>query len=235
MMDKLIVNNITINNLKPTKNTFKNKNNKFSAKGYIGNNKVKIYEVFDQNQGRLMEFISKNKELSKYFPKLITYNEKFIVEEWIKGKTLKELRYDHKKIFSYSNEVKNIINLMWSLKYDKIVFDYLKYIHIRINKTYNSNLDNLPIRINHNDLSLDNIIDSAQGLKIIDNEYLGCNTGWILNIKNSFIKEDYIYQDFISTETLNALWDIRKEWSKTSLKNSRNIKELLKNFIKKIL
>ena len=107
MMDKLIVNNITINNLKPTKNTFKNKNNKFSAKGYIGNNKVKIYEVFDQNQGRLMEFIQ-NKELSKYFPKLITYNEKFIVEEWIKGKTLKELRYDHKK-FSYSNEVKILL------------------------------------------------------------------------------------------------------------------------------
>jgi len=234
-MDKLVVNNITINNLKPTKNTFKNKNNKFSAKGHIGNNKVKIYEVFDQNQGSLMEFMSKNKELSKYLPKLITYNEKFIVEEWIEGKTLKELNYDYKKNFSYSNEVKNIINLMWSLKYDKIVFDYLKYIHIRVNKTYNSNLDNLPIRINHNDLSLDNIIVSAQGLKIIDNEYLGCNTGWILNIKNSFLEEDFIYQNFISTKTLNALWDTRKEWRKTSLKNSRNIKQLLKNFIKKIL
>ena len=48
-MDKLLVNNIIISNLKPIKNTFKNKNNKFSAKGYIGNNKVKIYEVFDQN------------------------------------------------------------------------------------------------------------------------------------------------------------------------------------------
>ena len=30
---------------------------------------------------------------------------------------------------------------------------------------------------------------TQDGLKIIDNEFLGCNNGWILNIKNSFIKK----------------------------------------------
>lgn len=235
MMDKLVVNNITINNLKPTKNTFKNKNNKFSAKGHIGNNKVKIYEVFDQNQGSLMEFMSKNKELSKYLPKLITYNEKFIVEEWIEGKTLKELNYDYKKNFSYSNEVKNIINLMWSLKYDKKVFDYIDYIHSRVNKTCRLDLTQLPKRINHNDLSLDNIIVTKEGLKIIDNEFLGYSTGWILNIKNSFLKEDFVYQNFVSTEALNLLWNIRKEWSKKKLSFLKSVKFKFKNLIKKII
>ena len=235
MMDKLVINDLTINNLSPIKKKFKNKNNKFSAKGYIGAKRVKIYEVFDENQGNLMKFISKNKELSQYFPKLITYDKKFIVEEWVNGKTLKELNYSFKKKNPQSDEVKHIINLMWSLKYDNIVFDYLKYIHTRIDKTYNLNLNYLPIRVNHNDLSLDNIIVSSHGLKIIDNEFLGCNNGWILNIKNSFLKEDFIYQNYIPTKTLNVLWNTRREWSKIKLKNSKSKKRIFKNLIKNLI
>ena len=78
-------------------------------------------------------------------------------------------------------------------------------------KKYNLNLDYLPIRVNHNDLSLDNIVETSTGLKIIDNEFLGCNNGWILNIKNSFIKEDTNYQNYISKKTLDELWETRKE------------------------
>ena len=47
-------------------------------------------------------------------------------------------------------------------------------------------------------------------MKIIDNEFLD-NTGWILNIKNSFLKENFNYQNFVSEETLKELWKIRKE------------------------
>ena len=63
------------------------------------------------------------------------------------------------------------------------------------------------------DLSLDNILVSSGGLKIIDNEFLGCSNGWILNYKNSFLTEDLINQDYISDENLNEIWKIRKEWS----------------------
>ena len=93
----------------------------------------------------------------------------------------------------------------------------------------------MPIRINHNDLSLDNILVTSNGLKIIDNEFLGCNNGWILNIKNSFLKEDLKYQNFVSSDTINLLWDIRREWSHLKLKNSKNMREKLHNIIKKIL
>lgn len=140
MIDKLVVNNITIKNLKPIKKSFKNKNNKFSIKGYIGSKCVKIYEVFDINQGPLMNFLSTNKDLSKYFPKVITYDDKFIVEEWLDGKTLKELNFNYKKKNPYTDEIKYVIKLMWSLKYDEVVFDYLKYIHKRINKKFDKSL-----------------------------------------------------------------------------------------------
>lgn len=213
ILDKISVNKIIVEKLTPLREGFKNKNNKFSAKGYYNNLKVKIYEVFDRNQGPLREFISKNKELSSYFPKLISYDQRYIIEEWVDGKTLKDSNSRFKKNISQSEEVKLIINLMWSIKYDIQVFDYIDYIFKRIGKTNNLDLSNLPIRINHNDLSLDNILVTSSGLKIIDNEFLGCNTGWILNIKNSFLKENFNYQNFISEETLKELWKIRKEWS----------------------
>ena len=39
---------------------------------------------------------------------------------------------------------------MWSVKYDKKAFDYINYIHNRVNKKNKFDLSNVPIRINHN-------------------------------------------------------------------------------------
>tara|TARA_B100000989_G_scaffold298980_1_gene291604 strand:+ start:1522 stop:2241 length:720 start_codon:yes stop_codon:yes gene_type:complete len=233
-----IKNNIKINdkeliNLKPLKKNFTNKNNKFSAKGYIQNTKVKIYEVFSENQGELREFVQNHHELSKFFPKLITFNKKYIVEEWVEGKTLRELTAENEANILYSNKLKEIINLMWSVEYDEEVFNYIEYIHHRVKRKNNFDLTNIPKRINHNDLSLDNILITSEGLKIIDNELLGCNTGWILNIKNSFIEADYSYQNFISIDNFNELWNIRKEWSKIVNKNSDKKSNFFKMILKK--
>ena len=229
MISKLNINGVEIIDLKPLK--IKNKNQKFSAKGYLNNKLVKIYEVFDPKQGQLREFVSKNKNLKKYFPKLILYNHNYIVEEWISGPTLKEINKDLNLHTSNSNEVKNIIKIMWSIKYNDEVFDYLNYIYSRVNKTCHLDLSCIPKRINHNDLSLDNIVMSQDGLKIIDNEFLGCNNGWILNIKNSFIKEDFVYQNFLEEDTINELWDTRKEWSKINLSFLKKIKLFFKTLI----
>ena len=232
MMNEIIINNVIINNLKPTKKNFLNKNKKFSAKGYFGDLKVKVYEVFDQNQGDLRAFISSHKILSSYFPKLITYDNKYIVEEWIEGKTLKEINAKNLENIPQSDQIKMIIEKMWSVKYDKNVFDYIDYIHKRVNKKNNFDLSNIPNKINHNDLSLDNILMTSEGLKIIDNEFLGCNSGWILNLRNSFLKENFEYQTFISEDIINKLWDIRKEWSKLIKKDKFRIKTKLHKIFK---
>ena len=213
MKEKIIIKNLTFENLKPIREGFKNKNNKFSAQGNYNDTKVKVYEVFDKNQGALREFVSKHKELAKFFPKLIVYDDKYIVEEWLKGKTLKEEKLNYFRSLEYSREVKKIIKLMWSINYDKKVFDYIDYIHKRLGKTVNFDLSKIPVKLNHNDLSLDNILITSEGLKIIDNEFLGCNTGWILNIKNSFIEDDLLSENFISKKELAELWKIRTEWS----------------------
>ena len=232
MMNEITVNNIKINNLKITKKNFINKNKKFSAKGYFKDIKVKVYEVFDQNQGDLRAFISSHESLSSYFPKLIAHDNKYIVEEWIEGKTLKKINAKNLENIPQSDQIKKIIENMWSIKYDKIVFDYIDYIHRRVNKENNFDLSSIPNKINHNDLSLDNILMTSDGLKIIDNEFLGCNSGWILNVKNSFLKENFEYQNFVSEDILNKLWDVRKEWSKLIKKDQFNIKTRLYKIFK---
>ncbi|MDA8559688.1 hypothetical protein N9K62_02015 [Candidatus Pelagibacter bacterium] len=214
MLSELKIKNNIIKNLKPIRKNFKNKNNKLSAQGYLDTKKVKIYEIFDVKQGNLREFISNHNQLKKYFPKLITFNNKYIVEEWVKGKTLKEVSQYNLNNTPYSNDVNEIISLMWSIKYKDKVFDYFEHIHNRVGKVNNFNLNKIPIRINHNDLSLDNIVISSDGLKIIDNEFLGCSSGWIFNKINSFLKEDLSDKYFISHDLFSKLWEIRKEWSK---------------------
>jgi len=236
-MKNIIINKIKIIKLKPIRKDFISRNKKFSAMGYYNNVKVKVYGVHDKNQGKLRKFVSNHKDLSKYFPKLISFDNKFIVEEWVYGKTLKELNLNHSEFMAKSKELKKIINIMWSTKFNYYVFDYIDHIHKRVKKKNYLDLKNIPIKINHNDLSLDNIILSPKGLKIIDNEFLGCNTGWILNISNSFVKEDFDYQKFLSKKKLNQLWNLRKELSKSIIeKNKKNKKNnQLFEFIKRLL
>ena len=218
MKDKIVINNFTIEKLTPTKKEFKNKNKKFSASGFYNEHKVKIYEVFDKNQGILREFVSNHKELSAYFPKLITFNERFIVEEWLTGNTLMEMKLSFFQKIKYSFILKRIIKLMWSISYDKEVFDYIDHIYKRIGKKCNFDLSKIPIKINHNDLSLDNILVTSDGLKIIDNEFLGNSRGWVLNIKNSFLKDNFKSKKYLSKEQFIELWKIREEWGSNSKK-----------------
>ena len=141
----------------------------------------------------------------------------------VDGKTLKELNLNKSEIMTKSKEIKKIINVMWSTKFNYRTFDYIDYIHKRVNKKNYLDLKNIPIKINHNDLSLDNIVLSSKGLKIIDNEFLGCNNGWFLNIANSFLTEDIDYQKFISKKNFNQLWTLRKERGRLiNEKNKKN-------------
>lgn len=233
-MKDITINKIKISKLKPIKKDFINRNKKLSAMGFYNNIKVKIYGVHDKNQGKLRKFISNHKDLSKYFPRLISFDNRFIVEEWIEGKTLRELNLKKSELKVKSEEVKKIINIMWSIKFNDYVFDYIDHIHKRMKKKNSLDSSNIPIRINHNDLSLDNIILSSRGLVIIDNEFLGCNTGWILNIKNSFIANDIEYHNFISKKTLNQLWTLRREWGKSIIAKNKKNNQFL-GWIKKIL
>ena len=178
---KIIVNDCVIENLLPIKKSLKNKNKKFSAQGFYNGKKVKIYEVFDKNQGALREFVSNHKELSTYFPKLITYDKKFIVEEWLKGNTLTEIRPGFFSMIKYSFVIKKMIKQMWSVEYGQEVFDYIDYIYKRLGKTCNFDLSKIPIRIINTNSNNNTIFKLTVFLYFLDILY------YIVYIKNLLI------------------------------------------------
>ena len=110
-MKSITINKVKIIKLKPLRKNFISRNKKLSAMGYHKNIKVKVYGVHDKNQGKLRKFISNHKTLSTYFPKLISFNDKYIVEEWVDGKTLKELNLNKSELAVKSKEIKKLLIL----------------------------------------------------------------------------------------------------------------------------
>jgi len=204
-------------NLKPlNKNRlFFNKNGTYSAKGFFDNQKIKIYSPPDKRTINLRLFLETT-ECKKYFPRVIYHDEEYIAEEWIDSPNLSECDKQN----SCDDLILEFIFDLQKLNYKDIVFDYLYWIFKRINKSDDKLLREIrnlkiPPKINHNDLNPDNILLTSKGIKIVDNEFLGNNNGWVLNLKNSFLKNDTkFYENYINTKTINELWKIRTLWKK---------------------
>ena len=79
-MKEIKIGRFIIKDLRPIRSNFINVNGNFSAYGFIKKRKVKVYSPNDENQINLRLKIS-NSNLSKYFPKLITFDKNFIVEK----------------------------------------------------------------------------------------------------------------------------------------------------------
>lgn len=235
-MKEIKIGRFIIKDLRPIRSNFINVNGNFSAYGFIKKRKVKVYSPNDENQINLRLKIS-NSNLSKYFPKLITFNKNFIVEEWIDGQTLKDKRISEIKKKMISNRMYLIIKELKKLSFNNIAFDYIGHIYARSGKKRDKlfyKLKKLPIYVNHNDLTLSNIILQKNRLYIIDNEFLGYNNGWILNLKNSFLSErNTFYENKIDKEDIQKLWTIRNNWKKSFrvklIKSAYSIKEKLLN------
>ena len=201
----------SLHNVRPTKERemFENANGNISVFGTYKDNLVKLYQPFDKGQISLRVKID-DSTVGKYFPKVIAYDDKFIIEEYIKS-------------FSFSK------NVDWSEVYTLILklreiqheptFDYLQFIYNRAGKVMPSEYYELDTYVNHNDLGVQNILYSEDGqMKIIDNEHLGCNTGWFLNLFNSNHdlidnqkNTDEFYGDFSKSLARDIFLNIRKK------------------------
>ena len=204
-------------NLKPlSKNkNFINQNGTYTAIGTIDNKKVKIYSPKDKGAIKLRLYLE-NSICSKYFPKIIYHDEEYIADEWIDEPTLTQCNKEYKS----DTLILDFINDLFKIEYDIRVFDYFYHIFERVDKLEDPLIKKLldlkiPNKLNHNDLHPDNILYSSNKIIVVDNEFLGNNNAWIMNLKNSFLRDDEsFYNKFIDTNTVNRLWEIRKLWKK---------------------
>ena len=154
--------------------------------------RVKAYEPFNEEQLKLRLYIDQH-PISKYFPKVIDVKDDLVIEEFI-----------------YANDVvtteavKSFHNELLEVEYNTMTWDYFDYIYNRVGLI--KPVINLPLKVNHNDLTKDNILCVNGQIKIIDNEMLAMNDAWEMNCINSNILTSSFHGQ-------NAIhWKVRKSW-----------------------
>ena len=210
------VGELEITNLHPLGGMFKKGVTKAGRISLSGNltdgRKVKVYESFNSNQIKLRKKLgTKLKKEDVLFPPLLASDGNFIVEEWIKGKTLSEIKPDI--LEKHSGRLINFLEkIHFDSDFNKIAnsykdsFCYLSDYLIRRLKPWRKwiPVEKLLIawneadletektikpRISHPDLSLSNIILAPdEKIYIVDNELIGTGKGWLLDERNSFFR-----------------------------------------------
>lgn len=158
--------------------------------------KVKVYEPFNDAQKELRLYIDKH-EISRYFPKVVGVEDNLIIEEFIVA-TEPVLK---SKVIEFHNQLLNV-------PYTIMTWDYFDYIYNRVNLEKPN--FNLPLKVNHNDLTIENILSVDGQIKIVDNEMLAMNDAWVLNYLNSNILDDKL----IHGVPVHEIWQVRKSWKK---------------------
>ncbi|MBO8217664.1 hypothetical protein [Prochlorococcus marinus] len=233
------VGEVVINNLNPLGGMFKKgvtKAGRISLSGNLNDGtKVKVYESFSSSQINLRKILGdKLEKEDTLFPPILASDENFIVEKWISGKRLSEIKPNI--LDKYSERLINFIKeIHYDSSFNEIAkahrdsFCYLSdYLMMRlkpwqkwfpvenlINEWIKSDSETEKIiqtRISHPDLSLSNIILCPnENIYIVDNELIGAGKGWLLDERNSFFRDKVLspkYEDPIKN-FYNLSWKLR--------------------------
>ena len=184
-----------LTNIRPTKERItgeRSKNGTLSVFGDWKGKAVKVYEPFNQEQLKFRMYID-NHSISKYFPKVLGIGDNLIVEEFIYQNckvTLKAVQSFHKQLLE--------------VEYDRMTWDYFDFIYKRAGMVRPE--VKLPLKVNHNDLTKDNILCVDGQIKVIDNESLAMNDAWQMNTVNSNIMPKGW------NEETRKHWKVRTSW-----------------------
>jgi len=192
--------------IEPTGDDWLNKNGLLSAFGTYDGKKVKVYEAFNKEQVKLRLFLEQQPSVMHFFPRVLHTENLLICEEYIEGES-PEL-YDQE---SLANAVGQLVKNLRRINYGITTWDYMEHIHERVGMPFTPLL--YSCHINHNDLTLDNIIMQDSKIKVIDNEFLACNNGWFMNMANSNILRDSSYNYGIDNQTIQDYWKVRRLWT----------------------
>ena len=159
-------------------------------------NKVKAYEPYNKDQFDLRLYIDEH-PISKYFPKVVGVEDTFIIEEFI----IPNGKVDKKQVYKFYEELLEV-------PYHKMTWDYYEHIYSRVGLI--RPIVDCELKVNHNDITRDNLLCVDGQLKMVDNEMLAMNDAWAMNTINSNIIENKP----IDGIPLDEYWRIRKLWKK---------------------
>ena len=211
---------------------------RLSVSGTCDIGRVKVYSTHSFRQAALRKDVQ-NIPLGKCrFAELVASDDRFVVEKWVDGVPVSKLTGPDLK---YATEaVKNFLERLESdstcnqiASNNSEAFCYFEdYLVSRLGvwalydqisefldqwKTLYKSLSNeLPVRLTHADLSLNNVfLEKDTGdFVIIDNELLGVGRGWVLDWHNSLLNKMGCdvppYLSKVSQKFINKSWQLRR-------------------------
>jgi len=209
-----------------------------SFAGLFEGKKVKVYNTYSADQSKLRVSLESTDLGQQFFPRLVASDKNHVVEEWIDGLPLKKLGYsfleraaDEIKRFLF--ECRNSTELIhlaanhtnaFCYFQDYLikrlepwcVLDFVRQFILSWQNDYDRVKGKIEVRLSHPDLSDANILleKKTERLVVIDNELLGVGHGWILDRRNSLLKDfsenaDAHLSNGIEKGFLNESWRLR--------------------------
>lgn len=184
-----------------------------SFSGLFEGKRVKVYSTYSADHAKLRVSLESTDLGQQFFPRLIMSDKTHMVEEWIDGLPLTKLDcslFDRaaeeiKKFLSECQNSKELIQMaarhIGAFCYFQdylikrlepwCVLDFVQEFILSWRDAYERIKDNIEIRLSHPDLSEANILREKKTGRfvVIDNELLGVGRGWVLDRRNSFLKD----------------------------------------------
>jgi|GEM_PF-1241977 len=208
-----------------------------SFSGLFEGKRVKVYSTYSADQAKLRVSLEPTELGRQFFPRLIVSDQTYMVEEWIDGLLLKKIDSSLRQraaeeirgFLSDCRESKELIHLAahhegaFCYFQDYLikrlepwcVLDFVRQFILSWQNAYDRVKDKIEVRLSHPDLSESNILleKNTGRFVVIDNELLGSGRGWILDRRNSFLKDFSENEDYPNREIekgfLNMSWRLR--------------------------
>lgn len=223
---------------------------RLSLAGTCEGRRVKVYSGHSARQNELRRNIQSIELGGCEFPDLIAVDNDFVVEAWIDGVQVSELRNAEAlqaklavEVFFNTARTSSDMSSLVAMHGEAFCY-FSDYLLPRLNVWRRWNLieeflavwharyeqlrDKLPVHFTHPDLSAANIIleRSTGRYVIIDNELIGVGHGWLLDGRNSFLSSDLsvnVPDDFVELS-----WRLRQIGSALDAGNMALVSKLCK-------
>jgi hypothetical protein len=184
-----------------------------SFSGLFEGKRVKVYSAYSADHADLRADLESTALGRQFFPRLIMSDKTHMVEEWIDGLPLQKIDRslferaagEIKRFLSECRNGEELIRLAahhtgaFCYFQDYLikrlepwcVLDFVRQFILSWQNAYDRVKDKIEVRLSHPDLSESNILlEKKTGrFVVIDNELLGVGHGWILDRRNSFLKD----------------------------------------------
>lgn len=173
--------------------------------GYLNDVRVKVYQTSSPKHAEYIERISRDSQVGRYFPKVISRCDEYLAVEWIHGSSLSPGQtVNDLRMLEQITGLQAMLHSQ-AVRVEAAPFSYLDYLESRfrrylgpfdqtdaVSKVIESARQSVPtnieMRVSHMDVTPSNlVVESGTGaLKVVDNELLTQSPYYSIDLFNTY-------------------------------------------------